>query len=72
MNPRIATIHPVIVVPMLAPMITPIDWESWSNPALTKLTTMTVVADEDWTIAVMANPVKIAATRWPVMKFSTD
>jgi hypothetical protein len=33
---------------------------------------MTVVAEDDWTIAVMANPVNIAATRLPVMKFKMD
>jgi hypothetical protein len=39
---------------------------------LTKLTTITVVADDDWTIAVIANPVSIAETRFPVIKFRMD
>ena len=33
-------------MPMLAPIITPIACESWSTPALTKPTVMTVVAVE--------------------------
>ncbi len=72
LNPKIATIHPVTVVPMLAPIITPMDCVNWSNPAFTKLTTITVVADDDWTIAVIAKPVKIAATRLPVIKLRID
>ena len=40
-------IHAVTVVPILAPIITPIDWESVRSPAFTKLTTITVVAEED-------------------------
>ena len=40
-------IHAVTVVPMLAPMITPTDCESFMMPELTKPTTITVVAEED-------------------------
>ena len=47
LNPNIEIIHAVTVVPILAPMITLIDSASVSNPALTKLTTITVVAEED-------------------------
>ena len=47
LKPRIATNHPVIVVPIFAPIIMPIDSVRVSNPALTKLTTITVVAEED-------------------------
>lgn len=46
-NPKKAIIQAVRVVPMFAPMITPIDCAKLSNPAFTKLTTITVVADED-------------------------
>jgi len=40
------TSHPVTVVPMLAPMITPMAWVRFISPAFTNPTTMTVVADE--------------------------
>ena len=46
----------VTVVPMLAPMITPTACSSFMIPELTKPTTMTVVADEDWMTAVTARP----------------
>ena len=36
----------VTVVPMLAPMMTPMAWRSSMRPEFTKPTTMTVVADE--------------------------
>jgi hypothetical protein len=38
-------------------MITPIACPRDSSPALTKLTTITVVADEDWMIDVIPSPV---------------
>ena len=41
-----ATICAVIVVPMFAPIIMPVAWNSVMMPAFTKPTTMTVVADE--------------------------
>ena len=62
--PTTATIHAVMVVPRLAPMITPIDWMRVSSPALTKDTTSTVVADEDWTSEVVRKPVKIPLKRF--------
>ena len=40
-------IHAVRVVPKLAPMITPIDSVRVNRPAFTKLTTITVVAEDD-------------------------
>ena len=40
------TSHPVTVVPMLAPIITPIACVRFMIPAFTKPTTITVVADE--------------------------
>lgn len=46
LKPNNAIIHAVNVVPTLAPMITAIDWASVMRPAFTKLTTITVDADE--------------------------
>ena len=47
LNPKREMIQAVTVVPILAPIITVIDCSKVSNPAFTKLTTITVVADED-------------------------
>lgn len=47
LNPRAEINQAVTVVPILAPIMTPIDWVRVSRPAFTKLTTMTVVADDD-------------------------
>ena len=47
LNPKKATIHAVMVVPMLAPKIIPTDWVRLRRPAFTKETTITVVAPED-------------------------
>ncbi len=47
LNPSREIIQAVTVVPILAPIITPIACASESSPAFTKLTTMTVVALED-------------------------
>ena len=58
LKPNHATIHAVTVVPIFAPMITPIACVSVSNPAFTKLTTITVVADEDCITDVIPKPVK--------------
>ena len=52
---------------MLAPMITPIDCVNVSSPAFTKLTTITVVAEEDWISAVINTPVSIPVTRLVVI-----
>ena len=46
----------VIVVPMFAPMITPIAWVKLIRPAEMKPTSRTVVTDEDWMIAVTDAP----------------
>ena len=67
LNPRAEIIQAVTVVPMLAPMITPMDWARVRSPALTKLTTITVVADDDWMSAVMSTPVKTPVTLLVVM-----
>jgi hypothetical protein len=58
----------VMVVPILAPRITPTDLARGSNPALTKLTTITVVADDDCMIAVIRKPVTTPITRFEVME----
>ena len=47
LKPKILMSQAVVVVPILAPKITPKDWDKFSNPALAKPTTMTVVAEED-------------------------
>ena len=48
--------HAVIVVPMLAPMIMPVACVSFMIPELTKPTTITVVAEDDWITAVTPAP----------------
>jgi hypothetical protein len=58
LKPNSVIIHAVMVVPIFAPRITPTDFTRGSNPAFTKLTTMTVVAEEDWMIAVINKPVR--------------
>ena len=49
-------IQDVIVVPILAPIITPTAWLSFIIPELTKPTTITVVADDDCITAVTPAP----------------
>ena len=48
-------------------MITPIASVSISRLALTKLTTIRLVAEEDWIIAVIENPVSTAKKRLDVV-----
>ena len=67
LNPKIEMIQAVTVVPMLAPIITLMDSASVSNPAFTKLTTITVVAEEDWIRAVINTPVRTPVTRLVVI-----
>ena len=55
-NPN-EVIQAVSVVPMLAPIITPMALPRVRSPAFTKLTTIMVVADEDCTRAVTTVPV---------------
>ena len=57
-NPKIAIIHDVTVVPILAPMMTPMACANVRSPAFTKLTTIIVVAVEDWMAAVTPTPVR--------------
>ena len=67
LNPTAEMIHAVTVVPMLAPMMTPILCTSVINPAFTKLTTITVVALDDWMRAVIRIPVSTPITLFFVM-----
>ena len=46
LKPNRAITQAVTVVPTLAPIMTAIDWPRLRRPAFTKLTTITVVADE--------------------------
>ena len=50
------SIQEVTVVPMLAPMMMPTACCKFIMPELTKPTTMTVVAEEDWITAVTIRP----------------
>ena len=59
--------HAVNVVPTLAPMMTPIEPTRSSKPALTKLTTITVVAEELWIMVVINRPVITPFTRLDVI-----
>ncbi len=58
--------HDVTVVPIFAPMMTPTAWVSFMIPELTKPTTMTVVAEDDWMIAVTPRPSRTAMKRFDV------
>ena len=57
----------VTVVPMLAPMMTPMACVRFISPALTKLTTITVVALDDWMSAVTRTPVMTPMKRFLVI-----
>ena len=57
---------PVMVVPMLAPIIIHTAWRRVIMPELTKPTTMTVVAEEDWMTAVMTAPTSTPSRRLEV------
>ena len=70
-NPR-AVIHAVRVVPMLAPIITPMAFARESSPAFTKLTTIMVVAEEDCTRAVIAVPVRTLLNAFEVIDARKD
>ena len=48
--------HPVTLVPILAPMIIPIACATFIIPEFTNPTTITVVAEDDWIIAVTTVP----------------
>ena len=57
------TIQAVTVVPILAPIMTPTACVRFMIPAFTKPTTMTVVAELLWIMAVTSVPTKIATNR---------
>ena len=61
-----ATSCPVIVVPMLAPIIIHTACLRVISPELTKPTTITVVADDDWMTAVMTAPTSTPRIRLEV------
>ncbi len=61
---------PVIVVPIFAPKITPDACIRFISPEFTKLTTITVVALEDWMIAVNTIPTIIPINRFLVKNSS--
>ena len=67
LKPMRETSQAVIVVPILAPIMTEIDSARVSSPAFTKLTTITVVADEDWMIEVTMTPVSTPSRRFLVI-----
>ncbi len=58
-----ATSWAVTVVPICEPRIRPIACTSVSSPALTKPTTITVLAPEDWITPVTTAPVATATKR---------
>lgn len=55
-SPMSATSHPVIVVPTFVPNITQSELTKVMIPAFTKPIVKSVVAVEDWSIAVARNP----------------
>jgi len=67
LKPRMVMSQAVMVVPILAPMITLIDSVKVRSEALAKLTTIRVVADEDWITDVIKNPVSIPKNLLEVM-----
>ena len=71
LKPSREIIQAVTVVPMLAPIITETDWTKERSPALTKLTTITVVAEEDWMTVVINKPVSIPTKRLLVIADNT-
>ncbi len=63
------TKNAVVVVPMLAPMITPVAWTRVSNPELTNPITITVVAELDCIKTVTITPTNTALMGLPVTLF---
>ena len=63
-----ATIWAVTVVPMLAPMMMPMDWDIDSSPAVMNPTTRTVVTEDDWITAVTKAPVRAPVKRLVVRR----
>ena len=71
LKPRAAIIQAVVVVPRFAPIITPILSRKVSKPAFTKLTTITVVAEDDCITAVTRVPEKTPLKRFPAIERMT-
>ena len=62
------SIQPVIVVPMLAPMITPKACMMFISPMFVNPTTITVVIELDWTMHVTSVPIPTAMNRLRVAR----
>ena len=71
MPPRLRS-HAVTVVPTFAHMMTLMACRSVISPELTKPTTMTVVADELWMMAVTPRPVRKPTSGLPVIWSSSE
>ena len=69
-TPSIATIQPTLVVPIFAPITTPIAWVKVRIPALTKPIVASVVAVEDCTKSVRPAPERMALRGEPVKRES--
>ena len=67
LKPRIEISHAVIVVPTFAPIMIPMDSVRFNRPALTKLTTITVVAELLCMMAVISIPVITPLIRFEVI-----
>jgi hypothetical protein len=72
LNPIDAIIHALMVVPILAPKIMPIDSDTESIPAFTKLTVITVTTADACTKAVITSPEKRAFILDDAIKFNMD
>ena len=68
--PERLKIQEVSVVPILAPKITLRVWENSMIPELTRPTSITVTADEDWTAMVITAPRIMLITGLDVIFFS--
>ena len=64
-------IQAVSVVPTLEPMMTPTVWPSSMMPELTRPTSITVIAEEDWMAMVMPAPSSRLLKRLEVIFFSS-
>ena len=62
-------IQPVMDVPRIAPRMMPIACRTFIMPALTKPTTITEVADDDWMTAVTPVPSKTPLSGVPVKRY---
>ena len=67
LKPRMEISQAVTVVPIFAPIMTPIASGRVNRLALVKLTTISVVAEEDWITAVIVKPVSTAKKRFEVV-----